>query len=151
MHNLKELREDDSKDHHNYMAFYSQLIVVNLIPGLLFSHYMTSYMRDMPFARVENITVRYYLSNAALVLILITLSFTVYNSKDLTNSIPFGGVTAFWTIIMIYCYILWWGAIGVVMLITYIFWGFDQVKKIARSSSSGNRRATGSWLQRLER
>lgn len=113
---------------------------------------MTSYMRDMPFARIENITVRYYLANASLVTILITLSFTIYNSNDLPHSIPFGGVTAFWTIIMIYCYILWWGALGVVMLITYIFWGFDEVKKLARHSSSGNRRRdSGNWLQRLER
>ena len=58
------------------MAFYLQLIGCNLVPGLLYSHYMTSYMLGMPFAKVERLQTAYYLTQASMIMVLIVVSYS---------------------------------------------------------------------------
>ena len=133
------------------MAFYLQLIGCNLAPGLLYSHYMTSYMLGMPFAKVERLQTAYYLTQASMIMVLIVLVVTIYDSYDLLRSLPYGGVTAFWTIIMIYCYVLWWAVMGISMFIVGAFYGLEQVRHIIRSNNTTRRQRQDSlsWLDRL--
>lgn len=94
-------------------------------------------MSDMAYKKVERLIEVKYVLNSALIFVLILLSLTRYNSINLLRSLPYGGITSFWTIIIVYCYLFWWGGLAITFLIVAALYGKDSLTEIILARSSG--------------
>ena len=89
-----------------------QLLGGSLYPTLLFNYFIKERMMSMSYERVEKLISTQRIINAFLIVILLALGFTRYKSMDLMNSLVFGGIISYWTIIVIYSYLIYYAGVA---------------------------------------
>ena len=88
---------------------------------------------EMSLNRVEKLLSVQRIINALMIVILVTLGFTRYKSMDLMNSLVYGGIVSYWTIIIIYSYLIYYAGVAtffvMIMLIMAITKCFYLVRR----------------------
>ena len=76
---------------------------------------------SMSLDRVEKLISTQKIINAYLIVILLALGFTRYKSMDLMNSLVYGGIISYWTIIVIYSYLIYYAGVATFFLMIILF------------------------------
>ena len=114
-----------------------QLLCGSIYPTLLFNYFIKERMMSMSLDRVEKLISTQKIINAYLIVILLALGFTRYKSMDLMNSLVYGGIISYWTIIVIYSYLIYYAGVATFFLMIILFMAFTQCFSFVRRRVRG--------------
>ena len=108
---------------HLYFVFMLQLLILNMLPHNAVKAYFVKNMRDWSFRKVKNFDHGIFLVHSIVVLVSWIIGLWAYHAGPLMNAIPDSGFFLQVTMIVVFCYLVYWSMIGLIVALVCLLWG----------------------------
>ena len=107
---------------HLYFAFCLQILMLNMIPHNIAKAYLVRKMQTWSERRVKNFDNGLFLVHSVMVLLIFIFSLFTYHSGVLMKAVPDSGSFVQITLILLYCYLVYWSIIGFIVCLIGVVW-----------------------------
>ena len=122
VHQSETINVPADGQNHLYFAFLLQFLLLNMLPHNISQLYLHKKMLGWRLRRLKIIQYTIYITDGVLTFGTWVLGMTVYNAGFILDAIPTDNFVYVAICMMLYCYILYWGVIGIFTIILALVW-----------------------------
>ena len=116
------MHEPGDGQNHLYFYFLLELLVMNVIPHNLAKAYFWKKMENWRFRRVKTFDTALFLCHSVFVMVTWLLGLAVYHAGNITVAVPDKSFIFLVTVVTLYCYLVYWSMVGLIVSIVVIIW-----------------------------